>query len=571
MKRILLTFLLASAIWSISLGATRYVSPNGSNTSPYETWAKAAVHPNVLTGVTATGDSVIIAPRWSGATPIPYDTVDIRPPRGGTSWTVYKCSASTLDAGRTQTILSSGWTPSGTWYQRGATNVYTYSATVPPRWNCFQDYTTVITQDGVLGHSVNATATIDETQADINQAGEYYYDDTGTDSIFFWPWGNGDPDSYAMRFSQAPVVYFLYGDQDRIKFEGLTLEMGAHSVVVLATPNSGDSDASDSIWFYNCNIEQAGDTWQSNNTSLIYAGLPAGGPPSAINDWGRFLHVVNCSLNQAWSPDDDLSGGFGCELYSQREYLIDNNWFGPDLRSGAIGLKNGGAATATWSYGGVISNNTTNGGKVGMWIGPKVDSLLVVGNYVLNPRYRGIDVHSTFSNVQYPGRIKIFNNTIYNVTGEIAGGEAITISQIPGDSTLRNEVKYNIIFDTATVQRSIAFIDQEATPTNPHPFWRDIDSNYYYHGASSFSCALYPGSGCTGTDWTAWQACGFDLNGSSTTNPNFTASQTPTLSRVGTSAEMNRTYAGQTWTRFGAWQPAAEGGGSPQRIRGRIR
>lgn len=559
MRRLLVIGLILVVGLSGTQGANRYVSPNGSNTSPYDTWAKAAQHPNVLNGVTAAGDSVLIAPAQ-------YDTVDIRPPRAGTTFTVYTCSTAT-EAYRSATILSGGWTPAGTWYQRGSTNIYTYSATVPPRWNAYQSYTTALAQDGVMAHSVTRSSAQDLD--DLDEAGEYFYDDTGTDSIYFWPFGGGDPDSYAIRFSQHPVVRFMFGDQDRIKFIYLTMEMSAKSVVTLCH-SDGNSDVSDSVWFYNCNLWRAGDTYAANNTGVIGSGLPSGAAPSAINDWGRFLHIVACSIDHAWSPDNDLSGGFGFETYSQREFLIQNNWFGPNLKAGGIGFKNGSTETATWCFGGVVIGNTIMGGRVGMWLGPKIDSLIVCGNYIQSSGYRGIDIHSTFSNVIYPGRIKIFNNTIWNPTGATAGGEAITISQMPGDSTLRNEIKYNIIFDTTSVIRAIGFVDQEATVRNPEPYW-DIDSNMYYHSPGAFSSRFYAGSPCSGTDWTAWLACfrGFDAHSTNSTNPNFTASQTPVLSREGTSEEMNRTYAGQTWTRFGAWQPSAPA--EYKRIRMKVR
>ena len=141
-------------------------------------------------------------------------------------------------------------------------------------------------------------------------------------------------------------------------------------------------------------------------------------------------------------------------------------------------------------------------------------------------------------------------------------------------STGNNRIAYNVVFDTTSRNYSIRFDVQggEASAQTPftETYW-DIDSNMYYHGGDAFTSTFTDNNTtCTGTNWTAWQACGFDANGLNSTNPNFTASQTPTLTRPSASGEMNYTYLGRTWTVYGAIQPAAEGG-TPLRVRARFR
>lgn len=55
--------LLIAAIWAVSLsvsGATLYVSPTGSNTPPYETWAKAATRIESAVNIATNGDTVLV-------------------------------------------------------------------------------------------------------------------------------------------------------------------------------------------------------------------------------------------------------------------------------------------------------------------------------------------------------------------------------------------------------------------------------------------------------------------------------------------------------------------------------
>jgi len=79
-----------------------------------------------------------------------------------------------------------------------------------------------------------------------------------------------------------------------------------------------------------------------------------------------------------------------------------------------------------------------------------------------------------------------------------------------------------------------------------------IDSNMYY--VATFSGWCLPDGG---NNWTHWKTtCGFDVRGSNGVNPGFTNPGSGDFSRSSSSQEMNVTYGGKTWTRFGAWQPA---------------
>jgi hypothetical protein len=100
LKKLTLIWLLGC--WLICSGATIYVDPNGSNTSPYDTWAKARTTlPN--SGISA-GDTVFISGGSSSQT---YTLSSSWSPPGGTSGnpTTYQVGQ---DAGHSGTVIVDG-------------------------------------------------------------------------------------------------------------------------------------------------------------------------------------------------------------------------------------------------------------------------------------------------------------------------------------------------------------------------------------------------------------------------------------------------------------------------------
>lgn len=498
-------------------GATRYVSTAGSNTSPYTSWATAATHPNRINAVISTGDTVRIAPAT-------YDTVCIIPPRGGTSWTVY-CDSLADGTQRSATILSAAITLSSEWTQRGATSIYRYNAVFPARWNRWETYGMTMERNGVLQHSQTSLGA-------VTASSDFYYDDA-TDSIFVY----GDPAGQTVRVSQSPVVVCRYDDQDMIKFIGLSMEMGYQGVVILSSSEGGSGD---SIWIQYCNLRKAGLSIGSSNLGIIYSGL---------NNIGKFNKVVGCTLQYAWAPSDDYSGGGGVDFYSQSNFTLDSNYVS-DCRAGGFMLKFGGNSTPygwTTTVNNLIRDNKFVGGLAGIWFGPKQDSLIICGNQFINQTYRGVDAHCTENSNYAYSDVKIFNNTFYNIP------QPIMLSPTASGA---NEVRYNVVFDTTSRDYSILFDVQggEAPAQTPATdTYYDVDSNMYYHGGDGFAPFVDLAMDCSASNWAQWQACGFDVHGSQS-NPNFSASQTPTLTRPGASGEMSRTYGGKTWTIWGALQ-----------------
>lgn len=524
-----------------------YVSPWGNNSNG-SSWANAWTHPNSTNAGMDGNDTVFIAPGT-------YDSTYIRPDAGN----VYACSTlSAMDSLKKVTRLRGTMPlPTGTWTSLGS-NIYKWSVVIPDRWNSYRTKDSlgwvILMRDGVMQHSLDA-ASGGEDKSGLNAAMEYIKDGRHTgDSLYIY--STTDPNGSTWRYGQAPVVEFTNGNQDGVSFLGLTLEEGYQGVMLIGS--SDISDRPDSMTVSHCIIQNAALIMSGGNLGLIFAS--GGDASTTLAQWGRFNRFTADSFDYAWCPATDLAGGSAIDAYSQREITIDSCYFGPNLKAGGLMFKNGGNQRANMCYGVVIAHNIFDGGdKAAIWFAQMMDSTLVYGNLFKNQPYCGIDIHTTGSTAWSVGRMKIKNNTFWNSGGSVA---AVMLTQRMYDSTGTNEFKYNVMFDTATVQRQIIFHVQSETGAQTPALetqW-DIDSNYYYFGSGSFATAFISGSGCTGTNFAAWQSCGFDANGSATTNPNFDESQTATLvglARTSSSAEMNQTYGGKTWTRFGAWQPSA--------------
>lgn len=538
MKKFLISLLIVLGLVASSNATTYYVSTTGSNanngTSPSTPWA----HPNYTNGRISSGDIVQIA---DGV----YDTCYILPPRGGTAKTYYLGNASN----RNNVVLCSGYTLTGGWTVFSG-NIYVYTPTIPERWNHWvidgHDLECV-TEDNIVLESRSSTGNM--------TAGTSYYNYT-TDKLYVWTRDGSTPADNAIKFSQTCVIRFDHGDQDSINFKDLTIDMGVQAVIILGSSEGSGTGAPDAPVIENCNVKNGSCSFTAQNQALVYCGNPTITDKTTL---GQGFVAVNDTFMYCYAPGGSAEhNGAGVDLYGYEFSTITNNVF-MNLGGTALNFKNGFAGSITVEQN-VITNNVFRNINTAFRVGAHTDSLIFAGNYIMDCTYRGIDIHCSVGTPTPPyHRVKILNNTLWNAAGTGADGESITISPTAGSTGSGNEIKWNIIFDTATVERCIGFVYQTEAPIQSPPtesYWI-IDYNMYYTGSGSFACRFISGSGCTGTNWTSWRGCtyGYDSHSTNTTNPNFTASHIPTLSRPSSPQEMNQTYAGQTWTRYGAWQP----------------
>lgn len=518
---------------STAEAATYYVKPDGDNTAAGTSWATAWKHPNKLNTAVAYGDVIYFAPAR-------YDTVALIPTVGGLT---LRCAESydDADSGRVSTILSSGLELTNNFTLRSG-SIYRYDVTISPRWNTIvADGRMAVTEDDSVLMSCTSLGAVDA-------AGKYFYD-ASTDSLFVWSFGSDDPDLHTLRFSQRPVVE-LKNSTNNITFYGLTLDMGYQATVILTYSESALL-ASDSITIYGCIVQNTSGYGGGVNPALIYSGNTSGGTPDSAAEWSQRNLFRKNILRHSKANSSDYSGGAAFDFYAVQKSLIDSNniW---DCYGGPFMLKYG-SSGAEKADSLIIAFNYCVGGRASVWASGRMKNLLVYGNTFIGATTYALDIHSTSVNGSYEG-IKFWNNTFFN------GGSSYSMIISP-EAAGACEFKYNIDVDTiSTIARTLWWKVQGGEAPTQSPltctYWT-VDSNMYYFGGSSFACE-FDVTACnhTGTNFAAWQAAGFDVNGSATTNPNFASSGTYDLSRPSASGEMNRTYGGRTWTIYGAIQPS---------------
>ena len=159
MSRILLSLLILLSLAGRAWPNTYYVSPAGSNTSPYDTWAKAATAPATVISLNPSGgphtvyingifynaNLSITNANWSGST---IQMVSA----AGVSANCSGSACNTYPAGIDEVIISGAYTPAGiTWTQVSGTVYYSGNASMTTQPNAaiytVSGTTTLLTQD----------------------------------------------------------------------------------------------------------------------------------------------------------------------------------------------------------------------------------------------------------------------------------------------------------------------------------------------------------------------------------------------------------------------------------------
>lgn len=547
MKRVILIAAFA-ALHVFAYGANKYIKVGGNNSNSGDDWANAWAHPNKTNGVVTYGTNIIIGPGR-------YDTVAVIPTVGGLT---FKCAElyDDADSGRVSTILSSGLELTGDFTLRSG-SIYRYDVTIPPRWNTLvADGRMAVTEDDSVLMSCTSLAA-------VNSAGKYFYD-ASTDSLFVWTNESDDPDGHTMRYSQRSVVE-IKNATNNINLYGLTLDMGYQATVIVTYSESATS-AADSITIYGCIVQNTSGYGGGVNPALIYSGNTQGGTPSNEDEWSQRNIFRQNILRHSKANSSDYSGGAAFDFYAVQKSILDSNriW---DCFGGPFMLKYGSSGTEL-ADSLIIADNVCDGGRAAIWTSGRAKNLQVYGNIFANSTTYGLDVHSTSANGSYES-CSFRNNTWWNC----GSSYAMVISPAASGSCV---FEGNLFFDSsATITRTMWWKVQGGEAPEQHPltctYW-SVDKNMYWFGASSFAVEFDYGtsgasgldSACsgTGTNFAAWQASGFDLNGVATNNPNFADSRVPSavgLARPSASNEINLTHGGRTWTVYGAIQPAASG------------
>jgi hypothetical protein len=517
-------------IFGFANGANYYVRKSGNDTNTGTSWATAwATVAKVNSSIHAADTVRFGAGRWLNSQVNAVAGTFGHP-------TVYACSTLTT-ASFGQTTISAGdsvrnWTlHSGNIYKaywhRSASIAYGMD-----NYDVNKAYI-LVCNDSTLYPQTSL--------ANVSAAGQFFQN-SANDTVYAWFWGSASPSGKEVLIAGGPTV-IVSADRDYISFVGLNLKMGKQGIVEV-------SARSDSLSFIHCLFQHNSNrsTVEANNPSLVFFGehyYP-----------NRYINFIACDFRDCYRDDfpDAIPnwdhGGTGIKFYYVQNSVIDSCTFlrcagdGIKYKSsrGAYSINNTVRNTIFYGNWGGANTSITN---MGVMLSMRVGTDSVYGcTFIACGRGIGVgDMGAAGSDFVQESNNFIANNTFYNCGYFL---------EIEGMQQLRKEYfKYNAAYNY-TGARAISFAEQSGSYANLQDSCV-FDSNYWYD-PTSFAVRLPSGT----LSWAQWQALGKDVHGSWTTNPGFNNPAANDFSRPSAGVEMNQTYGGRTWTRFGAWQgPAA--------------
>jgi hypothetical protein len=537
-KIVLITFLFLAFCTCKAFGDSVCVSKAGSNTSPYETWAKAATHPDNIVGVVSASDTIFFAPG-------DYDTVRIEPISGtAANPTVYICSTASEASFNTTTLWSGN--PLSNWVEHVVGNDTLWKTDGTPVLQAAS-----WTSDAGPGNKWHPCVVQGDSMywpcsalGGVTAAGRFFYN-TSNDTLYIFPYSTADTNN--VRISADNVLFFE--DVDHTKWVGLNFKMGFNCVIQFSFNGFADSNV-----FEHCNIAHS--VARGNNNAAMVASWATGGQ---YYDGNRF---TACTLYSSSSgndvPEGDFSGS-GFLLYGARTWVIDSCYF---YRIQGLGFYLKGATAG--QTGNRVSHCVMDGAMDmpfgedsftggGFQIKCNADRDSCYGNIFAN--FIGTTTASAIrirpgdcgAPVNLGGHF-ICNNTAYNCSRFLDGYEGV------GDPDTLSEIKYNVF---STVLNSASRWGQDVGNTYTDTDDYDIDSNYYYDASEAF--LFFNGSNRNWTYWTT--TLGWDANGYNS-DPGLNDPANGDYTRPSASGEMSRNIGGITRTIYGALENAASSGPS---------
>lgn len=540
MRRLLISAIFLAAV-SVD-GATYFVTPNGSGARTGTSWSNAGNGIDWINPRIRGGDTVFFGSgRYHGQLQIPRHT-DSR------DRTCYACSS--FVSNYPCTLSAAAYVPGNTlsWQQVGSELFKApYSLPFPSMENDFSsDLLYCAGEDTTL-----LRACTDQACITTAPRGSFYLNPS--QDTFFVRTVRGDhPSLHTYWMGGRSLVNIEWNDSTRQYFTLYGFDIRYHQFGAISLHAS-----SDSIFIDRCRITRIASSEQNNAGAVacnnVMSAADAGGRDQTYRWDGKYNRVKNCVINTIYEP----YGGSDTRCcvvttYSQSHFVVESC-----LVAGIGGLihpKN--RSIGGYSYGNVARYNVCRnmtGAAYHTMNYQRADSCY--GNIFINSIgavYLG-DAMEPSGPGHYFG-----NNTIYGLRNQEIfrphpGGAPPTQNLPP------NWAKYNIFYDdNASSGYIMAFYGAQDDTS-----WV-IDSNLYYNCESTF----YGGSA---TNFAGWQSrlSGIsvaggnqrrhDLNSTfNTKNPGFASAATGDFSRPGqTTNEMQVTYGGRTWTRFGAVQPGS--------------
>ncbi len=373
--------------------------------------------------------------------------------------------------------------------------------------------------------------------AGVNAAGKFFHN-LSTNTIYAWPFGNVNPNSSEMLCSCKPPVIFESENQDHVLFFGLDFRMGKQGTIVWRA-------GADSIAFSHCNLSRTANLELANAAVIMSSHFVSNYSQSSRNLWGRFNSFTSCSVSVASAEQSGVyqHNGSGAILYDQDRAVFDSCVFYQLPGDGVMFKLSYTDPTSAHGEFNVVRHCTfenIEGFGVDIYTGNYRDS--IYGNTFINNEYAGIQIGGGEVDPSDWGYHFIANNTFYRCN--------IAAQYRDPDDSLKGVFLYNVIYDMEYNPSNENYFMTLTRPGHTTDDKVTVDSNIWFDPSNSFSGRLKTGA----VNWTGWRNAGFDARGT-WANPNLADPGNRDFSRPSSAQEMNRTYGGKTWTRYGAWQP----------------
>jgi len=368
--------------------------------------------------------------------------------------------------------------------------------------------------------------------SNIDGPGEFIYTYNEGDTMFACLYGGQNPNYNEMLASTTSVVEFT--SQNNCHLKGLHLFHSSAGTIRF-------TGAADSNRFEYCALRY-GSGFYNDNCAVIYSTHYTDSGDSTDHGWHNTFYA--CSLGVASEPGDGW-GNSGAIIYSQHYMYFDSCYFEQFGEYGIFWKHPSDASSTGYRSYNVTRNCVFNGmGYHGVYYYNNNVACSTYANIIINPGSCGIRIYKGSGNETGFSNNVFLNNTIYDP------GDYFFVD-LNHETGSNNIVKYNIGYYVA---------DGEAIALNNGSAgtFSVIDSNYYYCIGSAFQGMCETD---TWTNFAGWNTCGFDEQGSATTDPAFSDSTQTSwtgawsgFARPNAGTEMAISYGGRNWRQFGAVQ-----------------
>ena len=514
---------------NISWGRVFYISNSGNDSHNGTSWATAWRSLNHLNdGTFRSGDSVYFGTgKYRGAIQVPDSTLSYH--STSLSPTLYACSSFVEGIAHIWNSDSlAGWVQ--------------YSGNI---------YYHIYSESGSAGEVCQNDSMFWMDESMPSAPGHAFYD-ASSDRIYVYCRNMSagyNPSNYDMEATpiNRAAVDILWPD-GHVKFYGLEIRFGTNRVINITHDYSGGGTLPDDIKIFHCRLRDAHELSGCSNPACVYVALANNGN---FNSSCQGLVIRSCQIGSAITSGHCGAGhGSGFVFYGVHGAVVESCLVEGQYTGYALQFKN--QMTADSALNNVVRYNTIKAQNNSFTWGIVAFNHQVNDSIYGNIIYGGSNLSSpnimdavgtdgSESGYGGPSRnIYFYNNTIYNCLRGFLMNNEIGVD----DHDIH--FKYNVVYGSNSSNNVMAGLSSTSMYDNN----LDLDRNLYYSSVGNYQFFVQGSY----LNLSAWRSHGLDINTTTAVNPGFNNPSIMDFSRPNAGQEMNLTYGGRTWTRYGAIQ-----------------